>query len=52
MTILVKIQEWMLERAHAVGAKIARVDVPGAGNCVNVSRPGIVVAELVKLTEL
>lgn len=44
------VQEWMGERARKQGHDVTRVFVEGAGHCPNISRPDLIVQELVKLS--
>lgn len=43
------VQEWMGERARKEGKDVSRVFIEGAGHCPNVSRPELIVEELIKL---
>lgn len=49
MIVPVPVQEWMGERARAEGKDVSRMFLEGAGHCPNVSRPEVIVQELVKL---
>lgn len=48
----VEVQELMYKNAVANGGKVTRVFVEGAGHCVNISQPELVVDELIRLASL
>lgn len=48
----VVVQEGMYERTLKEGGKVRKVPIEGAGHCVNISQPDLVVAEMLKIAGL
>lgn len=48
----VAVQESMYERTVKEGGKVTKVSIEGGGHCVNISRPDLVVGQLLKIAGL